>query len=107
TGLMQVDPTNGDAVRTMFRLLDNKLYMVKQRSMSVTNDDGQNEPSGWTINSESDGSGKPAGVGTPSVNGVCVAEGAWAIIASHDGAYIFDGGVPVKISQEIQTDWDK
>ena len=106
TGFLQVDPTDGQAVRSMFRLLDNKLYLVKERGMSVTNDDGQNEPSGWTVNSVSDGSGKPTGVGTPSVNGTAVAEGSWAIIASHDGAYIFDGGVPVKISQEIQPDWN-
>ncbi len=44
-------------------------------------------------------------VGTPSVDGVDVGED-WAVIADRSGLYIFDGGEPVKISQEIQPLWD-
>jgi hypothetical protein len=45
-------------------------------------------------------------VGTPSVAGVDTGED-WAVIAGRAGMYIFDGGEPVKISQEIQPLWDQ
>jgi len=99
TGFLAVGIDNGQQVIALFKLLDNKLYMVKERSMYNTADDGQNEPSQWTINTVSDT------VGTPSPNGIGIGE-SWAVIASHDGAYIFWGSEPVKISQEIQPDWD-
>lgn len=99
TGLLIVGQDNGQAVRSIFKLLDNKLYFVKERSMYATQDDNQNEPSSWTINLVS------GTVGTPSTHGVGIGE-SWAIIAFHDGVYIFWGSEPVKISQEIQPDWD-
>jgi hypothetical protein len=99
TGFLDVGVDNGQAIRCSFRLLDNKLYILKERSMYVTNDDGQNEPSLWVVNTVSDT------VGTPSVHGAAVGE-SWAIIAAHDGVYIFWGSEPVKISQEIQPDWN-
>lgn len=99
TGIMVVGLGNGQAVRTMFTLLDNKLYLVKERSLYSTQDDNQNEPDLWVVSTVS------ATVGTPSVNGVGIGE-SWAIICSHDGAYIFWGGEPVKISQEIQPNWN-
>ncbi len=45
-------------------LLRERLYLVKDRSLYVTEDDGVNEPASWTINEVSDA------VGTPSVAGV-------------------------------------
>lgn len=99
TGIMQVGVENGEEARAIFKLLDNKLYIVKERSLYSTADDGQNEPSLWVINTVSDT------VGTGSPRGVGVGE-SWAIIAHKTGAYIFWGGEPVKISQEIQPDWD-
>ena len=45
-------------------------------------------------------------MGTPSVQGVDTGED-WAVIAGRAGMYIFDGGEPVKISQEIQPLWDQ
>ncbi len=59
-----------------------------------------NEPASWTINEVSNS------VGTPSVSGVAVGED-WAVIAGRAGMYLFDGGEPVKISQEIQPLWDQ
>ena len=44
-------------------------------------------------------------MGTPSVQGVDVGED-WAVIAGRSGMYLFDGGEPIKISQEIQPLWD-
>lgn len=100
TGIIIIGAAQGQSVRRLFTLLDNKLYPVTERGIFVTQDDGANEPSSWAVNTVS------STVGTGSVNGVAVAE-SWAIIASHDGAYIFWGSEPVKITQEIQPDWDQ
>ena len=98
TGFMNVSENDGQTVRAAF-LLRERLYLVKDRSMHVTQDDGVNEPASWTINEVSNA------VGTPSVAGVDVGED-WAVIAGRAGLYYFDGGEPVKISQEIQPLWD-
>lgn len=99
TGLLQVGQAINQSIRSMFTLLDNKLYIVTERGLFVTQDDGANEPASWSINTVS-----PT-VGTGSVHGIGNGEG-WVVIAYHDGLYIFWGGEPVKISQEIQPDWD-
>jgi hypothetical protein len=98
TGFLSVDENDGQTVRAAF-LLRERLYFVKDRSMHVTQDDGVNEPASWTINEVSNA------VGTPSVQGVDVGED-WAVIAGRAGVYLFGGGEPVKISQEIQPLWD-
>lgn len=99
TGIITVGQSTQQAVRCMFTLLDNKMYMVTERGLYSTQDDGQNEPNLWTVNIVS------GTVGTGSTRGVGIGE-SWAVIAFHDGAYIFWGGEPVKITQEIQPDWD-
>lgn len=99
TGIMDVGTDNGYPMRAMFTLLDNKLYLVKELGLFSTQDDGQNEPDLWTINTVSNT------MGTPSCRGVGVGE-SWAVIAHKTGAYIFWGSEPVKITQEIQPDWD-
>jgi hypothetical protein len=99
TGFMNVSEQDGQSVRAAFRLRE-RLYFVKDRSMFVTEDDGVNEPASWTITEIS------RTVGTPSVQGVDTGED-WAVIAGRAGMYIFDGGEPVKISQEIQPLWDQ
>ena len=98
TGFMSVSENDGQTVRAAF-LLRERLYFVKDRSLHVTEDDGVNEPASWTISEVSNA------VGTPSVAGVAVGED-WAVIAGRAGMYIFDGGEPIKISQEIQPLWD-
>jgi hypothetical protein len=98
TGYLGVTENNGQTVRSAF-LLRERLYMVKDRSLYVTQDDGVNEPASWTISEVSNA------VGTPSVNGVDLGED-WAVIAGRAGMYLFDGGEPIKISQEIQPLWD-
>lgn len=100
TGFIDVNPGDGQDTLAMFQLLDNFMYIVKDGSMYGTKDDGQNEPNRWSLNLVSDK------VGTPSNRGVAVGE-SWAIIASQNGVYIFWGSEPVKISQEIQPDWDE
>ncbi len=98
TGFISVSENDGQTVRAAF-LLRERLYLVKDRSMHVTEDDGVNEPASWTINEVS------KSVGTPSVNGVALGED-WSVIAGRAGMYLFDGGEPIKISQEIQPLWD-
>lgn len=44
-------------------------------------------------------------IGTPSVHGVGIGED-WVVIANRGGLYFFNGGEPIKISQEIQPTWD-
>ena len=98
TGLMEVAENNGQGIRAAFRLR-NYLYIVKERSLFVTTDDGVNEPDLWSIEEVSNK------VGTPSVHGVGVGE-EWVVIAGRAGLYLFDGGNPIKLSQEIQPTWD-
>jgi hypothetical protein len=99
SGFLSISENDGQAVRAAFRLRE-RLYFVKERSFYVTEDDGVNEPASWTINEVS------RTVGSPSVAGVDTGED-WAVIAGRAGMYIFDGGEPVKISQEIQPLWDQ
>lgn len=99
TGLLVIGAASGESVRCQFKLLDNKLYFVTDTGIFSTQDDGKNEPDQWVVNIVS------SNVGTGSVHGVATAE-SWAILAYTDGAYIFWGSEPVKISQEIQPDWD-
>ncbi|HUB59038.1 MAG TPA: hypothetical protein VL975_01145, partial [Candidatus Micrarchaeia archaeon] len=98
-GFMSVAENNGQAIRAAFKLRE-RLYFVKEHSLHVTQDDGTNEPSLWTISEVSHR------LGTPSVHGVGVGED-WVVIAHRTGLYIFSGGEPIKISQEIQPTWNQ
>ena len=97
TGVVQVSPNNGEEIRNVFPLRGN-LYICKEGSLYVTQDSGQ-EPAFWNVEIVS------STVGTPSVHGVGLGDG-WAVIVSRDGLYMFDGGAPQKVSQEIQPTWD-
>ncbi len=98
-GMLDVAENNGQAIRAAFKLRE-RLYFVKEHSLHVTQDDGTNEPSLWSISEVS------RLVGTPSVRGVGVGED-WVVIAHRTGLYLFAGGEPVKISQEIQNTWNQ
>ncbi len=98
-GMLSVAENNGQAIRAAFELRE-RLYFVKEHSLFVTQDDGTNEPALWTISEVSQR------VGTPSVRGVGYGED-WAVIAHRTGLYLFSGGEPVKISQEIQPTWNQ
>ncbi|MGH9682174.1 MAG: hypothetical protein ACRD4S_00970 [Candidatus Acidiferrales bacterium] len=98
TGIMQIAENNGQGIRAAFKLRNN-LYFVKERGMYVTAADGVNEPALWPVEEVSNT------VGTPSPHGVGFGE-EWVVIAGRSGLYFFDGGEPVKLSQEIQPTWD-
>src|SRR5207245_11024568 len=93
-GLLSVAENNGQAIRAAFKLRE-RLYFVKEHSLHVTQADGTNEPSLCAIADVS------STLGTPSVRGVGIGED-WVVIAHRTGLYIFNGGEPIKISQEIQ-----
>ena len=97
-GFLNVAENNGQAIRAAFKLRE-RLYFVKEHSLHVTQDDGTNEPSLWSIAEVS------RAVGTPSVRGIGFGED-WVVIAHRTGLYIFSGGEPVKITQEIQPTWN-
>ncbi|HEV2490941.1 MAG TPA: hypothetical protein VGT03_14135 [Candidatus Acidoferrales bacterium] len=97
-GLIEIAVNNGQAIRAAF-VIRNLLYFAKERSLYVTADDGTNEPSFWSVEEVSNS------VGTPSTHGVGIGED-WVVIAGRSGLYYFDGGVPQKLSQEIQPTWD-
>ena len=96
-GVIQVSPNDGQEIRNIFVLRGN-MYICKERSLYVTQDN-QQEPAFWNVELVS------STVGTSSVHGVGLGDG-WAVIVSRDGLYMFDGGAPNKISQEIQPTWD-
>jgi hypothetical protein len=98
SGIQEIAANNGQGIRAAFTLRNN-LYFVKERSMYVTATDGVNEPSLWAVEEVSNK------VGTPSSHGVGIGE-EWVVIAGRSGLYFFEGGEPIKLSQEIQPTWD-
>jgi len=104
-GIVDTAGENQQAVRSAFTLYDT-LYLVKTGSLVSTQDNGSTEPSGWSLRIVSNS------VGTPSIYGVTTGIDepntgeAWAIIAGQPGGYIFNGGEPIKITEEIQSLWN-
>ena len=96
TGQVQVRPGDGQQLRACFTIRGN-LYLAKDRYMGYVVDDGQNEPSFWQFVETSDG------IGICGPDAVDVTE-EWACFANRSGLYVFWGGDPIKISQEIQED---
>jgi len=101
TGFQQPAEENGQAVRNCFILRD-FFYIVKERSIFVTRDDG-NEPDTWEIDEVS------SRIGTPSPRGVGLGD-EWAVIAAQSGLWMFTGGQIWQqnnlLSNEIQPTWD-
>lgn len=80
------------------KILRDNLYIVSMGHLSRTQDNGIGEPSTWSNYTVSD---KAGGLSLRSFD---LGEG-WGIFASQAGLYMFSGGEPSKISQEIQTLW--
>lgn len=80
-------------------VLFDTLYMLKEKSWYSTSDNGVTEPFKWNWREVS------SKVGTIGIQSYDYGEG-WAVTACRAGVYFFEGGEPVKISQEIQSVWD-
>lgn len=96
SGVLQPNFQDGGTIRNCF-VLREKLYMLKDNTWFVTQDDGQNEPSAWTITVVS------LAVGACGVNAADLGED-WGIVANRAGPYLFWGAEPIKVGQEIQSD---
>jgi hypothetical protein len=99
TGLVQPIYSNGEALRTMYTLRDS-LYMACDRSSYVTKDVAGSEPAFWTIDPVS------STIGTTGPNAAASGED-WEVKVNRYGLYMYLGREPEKISQEIQTLWNK
>lgn len=75
------------------------LYLLKDRSLYYTQDSSGDEPADWGVHEVSNKAG------ACGVNAYDSGE-EWITMANRNGAYIFTGGEPKKISQEIQQLWD-
>lgn len=82
------------------------LYCVTGGSLHETNDNGTTEPSGWGFRHVADNCGAWAisAIGR-NVQGIGSAGKEWMIWSGPDGAQIFVGQQPIKISQEIEQIW--
>lgn len=107
TGVISGAVQNQQPIRSAFVLFD-VMYLVKTKSfVAIRNVDGL-EPVYW---------GTPRvvsnSVGTPSIYGVTSGIDTpnsgeeWAIIAGQAGAFIFNGGDPSSLSEEIQQLWNQ
>lgn len=75
------------------------LYLLKDRSLYYTQDSSGDEPSEWGVHEVSNKAG------ACGVNAYDSSE-EWILMANRNGVYLFTGGEPRKISQEIQQIWD-
>ena len=106
TGVIDCNTINQQPVKGAFVLFDT-LYIVKSGSILSIQAQAGLEPAQW---------GTPktvsASIGTPSIYGVTSGvdednQGEeWALIAGRQGLFLFTGGEPVRLSEEIQKLWN-
>lgn len=97
TGPLGVGEENNQPAYGAFSLYD-VLYILKSNSMLSTQDSPNNEPADWIVREVSNK------IGTCGINSYDYGE-EWAITAHQSGVYLFQGGEPIKISQEIAPTW--
>jgi hypothetical protein len=104
-GVILTDVQNQQLNVSAFTLFDT-LYVVKTNSLISTLDNKTTEPSQWTTpRTISNDVGTTSVYGVAGVNNQDSGE-SWAIIAGQPGAFVFNGGEPVKITEEIQELWN-
>ena len=99
TGLIQPIYSNGEAVRAVYTLRDS-MYVACDRSTFVVKNVPGSEPALWTDDPVS------STIGTTNPNGVAAGED-WEVKVNRYGLYLYLGREPEKLSQEIQTLWNK
>ena len=95
TGEIQLEDARGESIFSAFELRGS-LYFNTDGGRYETSDNLVTEPSGWDVNKAANSSG------TVSVHGTISGEN-WEITVGRAGAYMFSGGEPLKITQEINT----
>jgi hypothetical protein len=93
-GLINVRPDDGEKVISCF-VFRGMLFIVKERSLHVTKDDGVNPPAFWRIDFVDK-------VGCDSVHSTAVAGQSFALLLYRDGVYVIRGLLPQDISDELQ-----
>lgn len=90
-----------------FGVIRRTLYMVTGTGLHETQDNDQTEPSGWDVDQVADNCGafSIASVGR-NPQGIGSAGKTWMMWSGPDGAQVFFGEIPVKITQEIEPLWD-
>ena len=96
-GYVQISKDDGQQVVACAQLRS-FFYMVKERSWHTTYDDGTNPPSLWFTRAVD----RTIGAGSP--NGL-ISSDTYLVSYWRSGAYMYAGGKPVKVSQEIQPTW--
>jgi len=93
-GFITVAPDDGQKVISCF-VFRGMLFIVKERSLHVTKDDGINPPARWRVDFVDK-------VGGDSVHSTAVAGQSFALILYRDGIYVIRGLLPQDISDELQ-----
>jgi hypothetical protein len=99
TGLMGLDEQNTQNCYGAAIVL-NALYFLKESSIFTTSVSSNQEPSSWGVQEVSNK------VGTCGIFSYDYGE-EWFVTACRRGIYIFSGGQPMPISNEIFQIWDK
>lgn len=95
TGIIILDEARGENLFSTFQLRSD-LYFNTDGGKYRTSDDNVSEPSNWPVEHVANSSG------TTSVHGSISGEN-WEVTIGEKGAYMFAGGEPLKITQEIST----
>ena len=107
TGVILGTNVNQQPIVTAFVLFD-AFYLVKTGSIVSTSDNNTTEPDNWskprTISAAVGGFGPNAvttGIDEPNSGE------EWAIIAGPAGGFIYMGGQPISLTEEIKSVWDQ
>jgi len=95
TGQLGAGAENPQPATGAFQILE-QLYITKTKSLLVTQDSPNYEPNNWQVRQASDGMG--------AIGPLAFCEGEeFTVSAARNGIYYFDGGKPMPISNELQS----
>ncbi len=90
-----------------FGTIRQALYLVTGTGLHETSDNDQTEPSEWGVDQVADNCGAYSIASVArNAQGIGSAGKDWMMWSGPDGAQIFSGSKPIKVSQEIQSIWD-